>query len=304
MEIAALWSCCVNELWAYRRERLRVRILLPAAIFLTVAAACASTTRDVSGLCSDLLLALLLVAQFRLWDDLCDVGQDRIDHPTRVLCQLTSHHQFWIVHTGLIAVNLTLVMSLGTPDIVLAFLVLNLFFFVWYAGVRRFIASRLISCQVVLLKYPVFVLLLCNEIPAFDSWRPWSCAAIVYLCFCVFELLDDRRLHHVRGNTICLSVQMMILAIVLSLTVIDRYNQKDSDAMQPAVAGVGTIVLVSLFVRHLVRLKSEAKILTVNTEPVANRSVVAGLINYSVFVVGMCALLCGPGLSSAVSNTT
>ena len=69
---------------AYLAERLSPAIFVPAAALIALVSHTAGGHAADSWLL-DLLLALLLIAQFRLWDDLADREHDRRAHPERVL---------------------------------------------------------------------------------------------------------------------------------------------------------------------------------------------------------------------------
>ena len=57
------------------------------------------------------VMALLLVLELRLWDDLCDLELDRQIHPDRVLCQSASVRPFLGLFFILMAINFALVLS-------------------------------------------------------------------------------------------------------------------------------------------------------------------------------------------------
>ena len=67
----------------YLRERFRLRLFIPLA--LLIAAAAIVPPASWTSFAIDFAVALLLLAQFRMWDDLADRGRDRIEHPGRVL---------------------------------------------------------------------------------------------------------------------------------------------------------------------------------------------------------------------------
>ena len=128
--------------------------------------------------------ALLLLFQFRLWDDLADVSRDRVEHPERFLPNWESTAVFraaiWLAG----AVNLLAIALLSGPLAALALLALNGGFALWY----RLSAERrggLLGSLVVLLKYPVFTALLAPA-PLAAIALAFSCAAVYYV-FCVYE---------------------------------------------------------------------------------------------------------------------
>src|SRR3954452_5671389 len=72
MEIAALSSSRLSALLCYQRSRFPAGIYLPLALFLCTAAAAAGHPVTLANFPGQLLLAGLLLFQFRLWDDLSD----------------------------------------------------------------------------------------------------------------------------------------------------------------------------------------------------------------------------------------
>ena len=85
---------------AYFVERFSPTIFVPAALGIAAAARVASSGSDSSWLV-DGTLALLLIAQFRLWDDLADREVDRLAHPERVLVRAERIGPYVTVCVGL-----------------------------------------------------------------------------------------------------------------------------------------------------------------------------------------------------------
>src|SRR5262245_21670264 len=77
----------VNDMFAaYLVERFKPGIFGPAAALHTAAAVWAvGTGVDSTTIAATLGLAVTLLLQFRLWDDLEDLEHDRRSHPARVL---------------------------------------------------------------------------------------------------------------------------------------------------------------------------------------------------------------------------
>ncbi len=94
MEIAVLSKFLINDWRDYLFTRVLSFKMCLLAVLLVVAAWCSrwpqwmSETRSMA--LADAGLTVLLLAQFRLWDDLADLSRDRISDPGRVLCR-TQH---------------------------------------------------------------------------------------------------------------------------------------------------------------------------------------------------------------------
>ena len=135
----------------------------PATLFGPAAAVIALAAQDLAKFSllrwsGDVLQALLLLAQFRLWDDLADRERDRTRHPHRVLVRAESTRPFVIVCLALGTINLVIAASTGRTSGVALFAVLNTAFAAWYAW--RPAGGSAASSLVLLTKYPSFVLVI------------------------------------------------------------------------------------------------------------------------------------------------
>lgn len=251
MEIVALFNSSTNEVMRYRKSRMPAGIYLPLALLLCTASLSAGWPATTISWATNLFLACTLLLQFRLWDDLSDVIGDRLNHPQRVLCQATSLTPFRWVLVALFALNLTLI-ALSKPGTVVAvFLILNLGFSIWYRVADAFRISAGVGYHFVLIKYPVFVFLLTpidarSEIPSL-----FYAMCLVYLCFCVYEVLHGQPSRPWNGTNFVLAIEMVALELVATLMVFHLSNIAEPlAAIQGALAVVGAAVFVLLFQRH------------------------------------------------------
>jgi hypothetical protein len=147
---------------AYWIERFRPAVFLPAA--LSIALAAHSTAEiDLSRLVTDTIAAILLLAQFRLWDDLADRDRDRQSHPARVIARAPRISPFVVTCVALAVANAILAAARG-GDGVAAFLLLTAAAAAWYRWrpLRRTAGSDL----ALLAKYPAFVLVIAAGLSA------------------------------------------------------------------------------------------------------------------------------------------
>jgi hypothetical protein len=172
---------------AYWIERFRPTLFVPAAI-LIAAASRAGTAADPTSWTNDIARALLLLGQFRLWDDLADRERDRVAHPSRVLARATRIAPFVATVLILAALNIGLAAWLRGTEAAAAVGALDIAAFAWYQWrpARRSAATDLI----LLSKYPTFVLLLAVGSTASFPLVVLSAAAIYGLA-CAFEIWHD-----------------------------------------------------------------------------------------------------------------
>ena len=171
---------------AYWRERFDPIRFGPAAALVGMAAA-ATATSALTAWGINTVMAVTLIAQFRLWDDLADRERDRHIHPERTLVAAARIWPFVTQAVGLAAVNIALVLQIQgrTPATVL--LALNLAAAAYYVlrGSERTVGSDLL----LLAKYPAFVLILSGTEPR--PGRLVLALATTYAAACAFEIWHD-----------------------------------------------------------------------------------------------------------------
>lgn len=174
---------------AYIAERLPARLVLPLAGLLALAAT-GGEWHSTRTLAADAGLALLLVAQFRVWDDLADRESDARAYPQRVLVTAASVTPAVLFCLGLAAASLTgMAIRDGASSSVVIFLVVTGALAVLYA--RR--GPRTTGGNHVLLaKYPAIVLITAGGRVGTHSGGVLLAAAAVYLGACVYETWHDR----------------------------------------------------------------------------------------------------------------
>jgi hypothetical protein len=147
----------VIEYWF---DRFLLSPFVPAALLLAFVASWAGS-HDLGGFLLGCVvgapIALLVLAQLRLWDDLADRDRDRREHPERVLCE-ANPAPFIATAVGLAIVNAWLLWSLGGPRFGLKLLGL-------YGAVAVFYLLRphhptAVSTALLLAKYPALLLVL------------------------------------------------------------------------------------------------------------------------------------------------
>jgi 4-hydroxybenzoate polyprenyltransferase len=176
----------IASLAAYVRERGRPGILIPAAILIALGAN-AGHAIDLARLVGSAALVLLLLAQFRLWDDLADLAIDRSRHPERLLSR-AAHVEGFVVFVLLLATaNVAVAAWLSGPVGVVILLLLNAATAVWYAA--RSSHRTLVGDLIILTKYPVFVFVVAGSTS--PSPAQVTAAIATYAAACVFDVWHD-----------------------------------------------------------------------------------------------------------------
>jgi uncharacterized membrane protein len=188
METMGVFVSWIDNFAAYRRERFPLRVFLPVALGLTVASFADATPAFINAPIA-LATTIILLFQFRLWDDLADRLGDRARQPSRLLCRAADVSSFYV---------LLILSGLASAGGVLAagrfagFIALCVIAFLWYAAfseqARRTIAGR----HVLLLKYPAFAWLFA---PAQTRTTELiSSMTVIYLCSAIYELRHDQEM--------------------------------------------------------------------------------------------------------------
>jgi 4-hydroxybenzoate polyprenyltransferase len=214
METGDLSSSLSRDLLEYAKTRFPAWLaaLLPLVLVLAALRGRVSFSAEFA---IAFTMALLLVLEFRLWDDLCDVNRDRRVHPERVLCRSASLRPFWGLALVLMALNFGLAALVRGRWAAAVLLGLHVLLAAWYGWRGPANGRPILNYHVVLLKYPVIVWML-GAIAAADINDPplWISAAMVYLALCIYEVVHDRQLRQARSAQICLAVESVLLAAV------------------------------------------------------------------------------------------
>ena len=179
---------------AYLRERFRLKIFGTAAVVHGAAALwAAGASPALASVIVAIALTAALLLQFRLWDDLEDLGRDRVGHPERVLVRADSA-PFRHVCLILGVANLLLLLTVGSLAAAAGLVCLDLLFWIAYTTLRRRLPDRVWRFQILLIKYPVFVGLVAVALGSPLPWRLFVGACAIYACALAYETLHDRQL--------------------------------------------------------------------------------------------------------------
>lgn len=243
------FNSSIDLLLSYQKSRIPWGIFASLALFLCIASATSRWPTEVAEWCFNWILALCMVVQFRLWDDLADVENDRVHHPSRVLCQANSHQVFWGLVGTLCIVNTVLIATFKSYTALAAFFVLNVAYVLWYSMPRKLSSDHVVAHAMVLVKYPVFVFLLSGS-PAKGHLSLSLCYGmlVTFLCFCAYELQHDEQLRANRHAVALLVFVFSSLCFVAILMMIEVRRHAFILALgQAGLLLVGSIILTFLF---------------------------------------------------------
>lgn len=200
-----------NRLRDYVAERLPPGQFVPLPLVLLLASLVGGREIHLGGLALQLGLALSWIFQFRLWDDLHDLEQDRKQHPHRVLVGTQSLAHFrWVA--GLVSLgNFVAAGFLLSWTIAFTLLLpLNLILAALY---RTGGIPRLLHAQIVLIKYPGFVLMLSGGIAGLSA-ETGIAILLIHFTFAVYELLHDSSLRTEKQGETTLFINALALGSV------------------------------------------------------------------------------------------
>jgi hypothetical protein len=252
MEIVAMSVSWIEAFIAYGHSRFPVRLFFPLAFFISTAGQVGYPGIRPGNLMIVTLLAFGLLFQFRLWDDLSDQTQDRIDHPDRVLSKTkaTTHFRCLLIVSRLFNFVLVL-LFFGPSGQLLVFILLNGALLLWYQWLRGYWANPFLGYHIILLKYPTFVYLMNRNPSQSLGLHLFLSMALVYFCFCVYEVLHDKKLPLLKSTAKMLFIEMSALIFISAMMVIATPGRNDLTVfLQGALAVVGAFILATLFKRH------------------------------------------------------
>ena len=192
---------------AYLRERFHLRLF--GALAVAIAIGASGARFDWASLVVDSGFALLLLAQFRLWDDLADRARDGIEHPDRVLVRAREVTPAIAICGALAVLNICIaVWRSGIAVAVLGGLNLAAGAGYLFAGsedpayvrtagskdpayVRAYGRNHPAYIPVLLTKYPAFVLVVAGERLADAPLPILASAAALYVVVCAYEAWHD-----------------------------------------------------------------------------------------------------------------
>jgi hypothetical protein len=228
-------------------SRFPIWACLPLALLLWVASLAAGHPLLTQDSAFALLLAVTLLMQFRVWDELEDAGDDQLLRPESAPGRGPLHFMLALVVVWNAAY---LAFSLSWPLLAI-FVALSVVFLLWNRGLHRLFPGPIASSQVALLKYPVLVYLLAAPEPLAVPEGPFLLVLVlVYLGFSVFELLHDGRLRTAGSGAILALAMVLMLAVSAVMTAGMSDRAAWVRQVQVVLTGLGAAVFLVLFGRR------------------------------------------------------
>jgi hypothetical protein len=176
---------------AWFRERFTLRLFLPLAIFVGFVA-----SGGLKSLVVDVGFALLLLTQFRLWDDLADRTVDAVTHPHRVLVRAPEVTGAIAFCGALAVLNICLAVWRDGSGLAVAMLaLLDGALSVWYlarpvvsAGSKDPAYARVV---LPLVKYPTILAIVAAGRLATAPVLILTAAAVLFAVVCAYETWHD-----------------------------------------------------------------------------------------------------------------
>lgn len=202
----------MNAVLAWRRERMPMPLFGVLSVYLGLAASGVNIKFQVDTLLvfsMQVLAAWCLVAAFRIQDDIADLPLDVIRTPNRVLAGVSNLQPFYFTGLGLLAFSSALLLVLTGwfgPVLVVGLAICFSGFYSVGLGHREYW---------VLLKYALFVIALGAE--------HWTTPVLVYLCFGIYERIEDSALREAPGTLFILIFHFLGAGLLTAMVVNDSW---------------------------------------------------------------------------------
>lgn len=170
---------------AYQQERFPLTFFGPLALILAI---CAVGRASGVALATATLGAGLLLAQFRIWDDIADRRADTVLHPDRVLVRATDITPLVALGVAVMAGNLAVTQRYTTSASLVTLAALHLVLGSYYF-LRH--GRTVWGDQLLLSKYPAFVAVLAGDRLLTSPLPVALTAALVYAAASAYEAWHD-----------------------------------------------------------------------------------------------------------------
>jgi hypothetical protein len=242
----------------YRKERFSFKIYLPFALYLTIASFIGMPFLKVNIMFLNAVIILLLLFQFRLWDDLHSIQEDRMIYPQRILCNVISIKHYWFFLAILFIVCMGLIYYYSVTIIpITCYLLLILFYLImYYLGAFN---KGTISNHLTIMKYVIIVLivmLMHNEVILIKNiYYP---LISVFLVMSIYEVIHDGKKYENKSMRLIVIIEsIMLILLNLSILVLNYSNT----SLTIKLINVFVFVLGIIFLWYIVHYVKRIKVL-------------------------------------------
>jgi hypothetical protein len=175
---------------AYLAERFRPRTFMPLAVAIAMAASGGALSGARLGV--DVAFALLLLAQFRSWDDLADRDRDARTHPERVLVRATSVAPIVAFSGALAALSICVAARRDASGVAAAVLLALIgVLSAWYSLRTVSTVRTAAGDHLLLSKYAAMVIIVAGARALTAPVQILGAALALHLVVCVYEVWHD-----------------------------------------------------------------------------------------------------------------
>jgi hypothetical protein len=179
----------MRQILSYVAQRFPLVVFVPAVLLLAGAAWAIAGAQSPLQLAHAGGLIAVLVAQFRLWDDLEDRDLDRLAHPDRILPR-GPLGAFFALLAALVTVAFATFTA--TPPALAGLVVLDAMAWWAYRRLRPHVSDLAWRYGVLPIKYPAFVVLASIRLGSASPAPAAISALATYLCACAYEAWHSR----------------------------------------------------------------------------------------------------------------
>lgn len=215
----------LKDFIAYRKERFSLKIYCPLALYLTIASLMGMPLLKVNIMLLNAAIILLLLFQFRLWDDLHSIQEDRIIYPYRILCNVLSIKHYRFLLAILFTVSMGLIYCYSTTIIPAVSYLLLIFFYLLLYNLDVLKEGRIYN-HLIIMKYVIVVLIVTlvhvDIIHTINIYHP---LISVFLVMSIYEVIHDENKYRDKSMHLILVIEsIMLILLNISILILNYSN--------------------------------------------------------------------------------
>ena len=211
----------IRCLYLYQQERFKLSLFIPLALYLTVIGLSISPLElTPTQYLSSLVLCIILLFLFRLWDDLFDLNFDRVHHPDRILTKQFNLSVFWKFSLLLLLLSFFLIrIQAGQYHNAIGFLIFCLIYFIVVSHLSPKFRRIPGLHQLPLLKYPIYLLFINPHLGGANKFvitHQWTCLVAVFFVAGIYEVMHDKDYFSCSVHKAIMVVEYVVLLVFLA----------------------------------------------------------------------------------------